>query len=246
MLSISPPVVCNRTTASNCNSILADKHMRKQDLVMLTKGRQASLRCDDCSVAVVFILHMCILCIMQMQSKLQVASKHAWSLSRRTRILPSAIKCSQQLAIPAESIQAGLTSRAMQSTGAHTDLNINNLLSMIYPATPFTNIHSKLPPEAQKACEMSPRKSIDQQPAPPAAASYTSLYVKNCPPEADDLWVYERCTASPCLASLSTCLKVVLIEKAIENSSKGWQEAADASVMRYACNRHEFLVCACV
>lgn len=91
-----------------------------------------------------------------------------------------------------DSIQAGLTSRAMQSNGGHADLSINNLLSMMYPATPFTNIHTKLPSEAQKACEMSPRKNTDQQTAPPLAASYTSLYVKNCPPEADDLWVYER------------------------------------------------------
>lgn len=101
----------------------------------------------------------------------------------------------------ADSIQAGLTSRAMQSNGGHADLSINNLLSMMYPATPFTNIHTKLPSEAQKACEMSPRKNTDQQTAPPLAASYTSLYVKNCPPEADDLWVYERCTAFPYVLS---------------------------------------------
>ncbi len=110
----------------------------------------------------------------------------------------------------AGSIEAGLTSRAIQSSAANTDLSINNLLSMMYPATPFTNIHSKLSSEGQKACEMSPRKNTDQHP-PPLAASYTSLYVKNCPPEADDLWVYERCT-SPSLAVNQLDMQLELLE----------------------------------
>lgn len=80
----------------------------------------------------------------------------------------------------------------LQTNGHHTDLNINNLLSIMYPGTPFSNMRGRPQPEVQKLNDYSPRKSLDPLPQQALAASYTSLYVKNCPPEADDLWVYER------------------------------------------------------
>jgi RNA recognition motif-containing protein len=83
-----------------------------------------------------------------------------------------------------------------------SQLNIDALLSYIYPSA--SQADNMLPPPGGDRMPLgsfhdagdpaSPPKSLMHNPTLPAPQSttYTSVYIKNCPPDTNDLWLYER------------------------------------------------------
>jgi hypothetical protein len=96
--------------------------------------------------------------------------------------------------IPA-SFNHDLTPDNLQSA-YQSQLNIETLLSIMYPSAPMIS-KGMLPPDCAGMEggmdgheEFSPPKSV-LYPTPPALQN-TIIYVKNLPSVASDLWVYER------------------------------------------------------
>jgi len=81
-----------------------------------------------------------------------------------------------------------------------SQINIDALLSYIYPSAPMICSEKMLLPNCDDVMGMnglheggSPPKSMLHPTLPtPQSTTYTSIYVKNVPSDANDLWVYER------------------------------------------------------